>query len=311
MLVLSRKVGEEIVIGDDVKLRVLSVNGNQVKLGFDAPRSVSIHRQETGQPGSPQACRTLPLKTPRRRNEARSHPNQGGIWPAGGSLATLTLKILSLARISRRASSGGGLSRLSMAMASPPCSCRPTVICAMFTPCLPKMVPMKPIRPRRVAVGEEQGHAVEVGVEPMPVQLHQAQELVAEERARRRHRALARVQFHAEQGGEIALLRRLLLHDVDAALAGQQGRVDDVHVVEMALQQAGREGRGDQARGAPRHLAAIEKLGLVRRGRRELGQQQTQPPGQIDVEPQLVHLGPVHGRHVDREADHRRASGSR
>ncbi|MBY0231117.1 MAG: carbon storage regulator CsrA [Gemmataceae bacterium] len=46
MLVLSRKVGEEIVIGDSIRLRVLAVNGNQVKLGFEAPRSVSIHRQE-------------------------------------------------------------------------------------------------------------------------------------------------------------------------------------------------------------------------------------------------------------------------
>lgn len=46
MLVLSRKIGEEIVIGDDVRLRVISVQGNQVRLGFIAPRSVQIHRQE-------------------------------------------------------------------------------------------------------------------------------------------------------------------------------------------------------------------------------------------------------------------------
>ena len=46
MLVLSRKIGEEIVIGNNIKLRVLSVHGNQVRLGFEAPRSVSIHRQE-------------------------------------------------------------------------------------------------------------------------------------------------------------------------------------------------------------------------------------------------------------------------
>lgn len=46
MLVLSRKIGEEVVIGDDIRVRVLSVQGNQVRLGFVAPRSVQIHRQE-------------------------------------------------------------------------------------------------------------------------------------------------------------------------------------------------------------------------------------------------------------------------
>lgn len=46
MLVLSRKVGEEIVIGDGIRVKVLSVQGNQVRLGFVAPRSVTIHRQE-------------------------------------------------------------------------------------------------------------------------------------------------------------------------------------------------------------------------------------------------------------------------
>jgi len=46
MLVLSRKVGEEIVIGDNVRVRVLSIQGNQVRLGFVAPREVSITREE-------------------------------------------------------------------------------------------------------------------------------------------------------------------------------------------------------------------------------------------------------------------------
>lgn len=46
MLVLSRKVGEEIVIGDNVRVRVLSVQGNQIRLGFVAPREVSIQRLE-------------------------------------------------------------------------------------------------------------------------------------------------------------------------------------------------------------------------------------------------------------------------
>ncbi|UOR14057.1 carbon storage regulator CsrA [Halobacillus amylolyticus] len=46
MLVLNRKAGESIRIGDDIELKVVSVEGGQVKLGIDAPRHVEIHRQE-------------------------------------------------------------------------------------------------------------------------------------------------------------------------------------------------------------------------------------------------------------------------
>lgn len=46
MLVLSRKVGEEVVIGDDIHVTVVAVHGNQVRLGFRAPEHVSIFRQE-------------------------------------------------------------------------------------------------------------------------------------------------------------------------------------------------------------------------------------------------------------------------
>jgi carbon storage regulator len=46
MLVLSRKVGEEIVIGGDIRVRVVSIQGNQVRLGFAAPLEVKIKRQE-------------------------------------------------------------------------------------------------------------------------------------------------------------------------------------------------------------------------------------------------------------------------
>ena len=49
MLVLSRKRGEEIVIGDDVTVTVLEVHGGQVKLGFNAPAEVPIHREEVHQ----------------------------------------------------------------------------------------------------------------------------------------------------------------------------------------------------------------------------------------------------------------------
>lgn len=46
MLVLSRKVGEEIVIGDSIRLVVVGVRGAQVRLGLEAPRDVAIHRRE-------------------------------------------------------------------------------------------------------------------------------------------------------------------------------------------------------------------------------------------------------------------------
>ena len=46
MLILTRRTGEKIRIGDEVTVTVLDVNGNQVRIGFDAPKSVSVHRQE-------------------------------------------------------------------------------------------------------------------------------------------------------------------------------------------------------------------------------------------------------------------------
>ena len=46
MLILTRRVGETLIIGDDVKITVLGVRGHQVRLGVDAPRSVSVHREE-------------------------------------------------------------------------------------------------------------------------------------------------------------------------------------------------------------------------------------------------------------------------
>jgi carbon storage regulator len=46
MLVLSRKRGERIVIGPNIELLVVEISGNRVRLAVDAPRNVSIHRQE-------------------------------------------------------------------------------------------------------------------------------------------------------------------------------------------------------------------------------------------------------------------------
>lgn len=49
MLVLSRAVGEIISIGDHINLRILEVNGTQVKLGVEAPAGVNVHRSEVYQ----------------------------------------------------------------------------------------------------------------------------------------------------------------------------------------------------------------------------------------------------------------------
>ncbi len=46
MLVLSRRVGETITIGDDVRITVLEVRSDGVRIGIDAPRSVAVHRAE-------------------------------------------------------------------------------------------------------------------------------------------------------------------------------------------------------------------------------------------------------------------------
>lgn len=46
MLILSRKVGETIMIGDEIAITVLGIDGNQIRIGIDAPRSVAVHREE-------------------------------------------------------------------------------------------------------------------------------------------------------------------------------------------------------------------------------------------------------------------------
>jgi len=46
MLILTRRVGESLMIGDEVTVTVLGVKGNQVRLGVNAPKNVSVHREE-------------------------------------------------------------------------------------------------------------------------------------------------------------------------------------------------------------------------------------------------------------------------
>jgi len=46
MLILTRRVGETVMIGSDVTVTVLGVKGNQVRIGVNAPRDVAVHREE-------------------------------------------------------------------------------------------------------------------------------------------------------------------------------------------------------------------------------------------------------------------------
>lgn len=46
MLILTRKMGESLMIGNEVTVTVLSVNGNQVRIGVSAPKDVAVHREE-------------------------------------------------------------------------------------------------------------------------------------------------------------------------------------------------------------------------------------------------------------------------
>ena len=46
MLILTRRTNERIMIGDDVTLEILSIRGNQVRLGIDAPKEVAVNREE-------------------------------------------------------------------------------------------------------------------------------------------------------------------------------------------------------------------------------------------------------------------------
>ena len=46
MLILSRRTGEKLIIGDDIVVTVVETKGNQIRVGIDAPREVPVHREE-------------------------------------------------------------------------------------------------------------------------------------------------------------------------------------------------------------------------------------------------------------------------
>jgi carbon storage regulator len=72
MLLLTRKLGENIRIGDDVKITIVEVKGNHVKLGIDAPPSVKVHREEIYER----------IQQENRRNQAQAAADGAGPAPA-------------------------------------------------------------------------------------------------------------------------------------------------------------------------------------------------------------------------------------
>jgi carbon storage regulator len=63
MLILTRRVGETLMIGDTVTVTVLGVKGNQVRLGITAPRDVTVHREEIFQRIHPESENSKPAAT--------------------------------------------------------------------------------------------------------------------------------------------------------------------------------------------------------------------------------------------------------
>jgi carbon storage regulator len=78
MLVLTRKIGESVTIGDNIKVSVMDIKGRQVRLGIEAPPSMTIHREEIYAKIQEENQRAAMMESVNMEKLAR-------IFPAGGS----------------------------------------------------------------------------------------------------------------------------------------------------------------------------------------------------------------------------------